>query len=417
MTHEHPVFLPPPHGLGSLLRRASQVAVGTVVGQGLVLLATPILARLYSPAEFGSLALLTTVCNIATAVACLRYDLAIPSAPTPDSSGLLRVAIGIAGATAILTALVLLAAGHLLGRIGLGMEDHPVLTGICVFLVGTYQATNAWLLARGRFGGVAWLRMAQGGGFCVLALFPSVGLLWSLALSYGGGLLGLRGLFHHRRSEAEAGWRETAIRYRDFPLLSLPGAVLDVCGYSVCVWVVAAAYGSGAAGNFSQVLRLTGAPLMLISLSVGQILLKQTADLAAHGAALRHLIHRILGFMAILATLGLLALWLVGPPLFSRLLGAGWNVDRRLIVSVGVAVFARACVSPLSTVLITLRRFGHAMTWQALYFCSSLIVLPILARRLAFESYLTYYGLHEAVFYGFYLMLIYRAMRLGRAGV
>ena len=52
-----------------LFRGAGAVAAGTAAGQGTVLFITPLLARQYSPSEFGSLALLLTVSNIATALA------------------------------------------------------------------------------------------------------------------------------------------------------------------------------------------------------------------------------------------------------------------------------------------------------------------------------------------------------------
>ena len=45
--------------LKRVFERTGAVALGTGIGQGLLLLATPYLARHYTPAEFGTLALLT----------------------------------------------------------------------------------------------------------------------------------------------------------------------------------------------------------------------------------------------------------------------------------------------------------------------------------------------------------------------
>jgi hypothetical protein len=47
--------------LAKVFRNAGAVAVGTAVGQGLVVLATPVLARVYGPAEFGLFALLSSL--------------------------------------------------------------------------------------------------------------------------------------------------------------------------------------------------------------------------------------------------------------------------------------------------------------------------------------------------------------------
>jgi len=398
--------------LAALIRRVGSVAIGTAVGQGLVLLVTPYLARHYSPEAFGTLALLMTVSNISTAVACLRYDLALPAAETPDTRGLLITALTVACAIGVLGFVLLatLSNSFLTAQVGV-LAQQPILVGTCICFVGFFQATTAWFLRRGAFRAVALMRLSQGAWFSVFAVIPCVGLLWAHVLSFGAGLLGLR-LALVPRKTTDVAWHEVALRYRHFPAVSLPGALLDVSGYSICIWVIATFYGQGTAGNYSQIQRLAGAPLMLMSISLGQILLKQTADLSSDRVALRRFLTRILRLMAALAVAGLVFLWFFGEPIVANLLGPQWNVNRRFLILVAIAVFVRACVSPLSAVLITLRRLGICLTWQALYFCSALLLMPLIAAWTKFEYFIFFYALHECVFYGFYLTLIYRTMRL-----
>ena len=153
-------------------------------------------------------------------------------------------------------------------------------------------------------------------------------------------------------------WWEAARRHREFPLLNLPGALLDVVGYSVSIWVVSSTYGASAAGEYSQIQRIIGAPMMLLSISLGQVLLKHTADLSSDPAAMRGVLLRLLRVLSALAAVGLAGLWLAGAPVISLLLGPGWHVEREMVVLLGLTVFVRACVSPLSAALITLRRFA-----------------------------------------------------------
>jgi O-antigen/teichoic acid export membrane protein len=287
---------------------------------------------------------------------------------------------------------------------------HPVLLGVCVTLVGVYQAGGAWLLRRGGYRAFAWMRLSQGGGFSTLALLPGLGLLWAHVVSFGGGVVvAVRAL--RRRAGRDAPWTDVGRRHGKFPLLNLPGAVLDVVGYSMCVWVVASFYGRGSAGEYSQVQRLIGAPLMLISISLGQILLKHTAELMDDPTKLRLLLGRLLRVMAALATTALLALWGFGQPLLAWILGPKWHVTREMVVFLGVAVFVRACVSPLSTALLTLRRFGLILGWQSAYFCSAALLMPFVAARVPFNEYVRFYALHECAFYGAYLYLIFLAVR------
>jgi O-antigen/teichoic acid export membrane protein len=399
--------------LTKLFQRAGAVAVGTGFGQALVLLATPFLARLYSPAEFGSLALLVTVSNISMTVACLRYDIALQTSTGKDVEGLVVVSLVSAAATAVLCVAValVLSGSHLPIARAAGLLDRPVLVGACVLLVGLHQATSAWMLRSGAYLGVAVMRLSQGGSFGVLAALPGPGLLWSHAVSFGGGLLGAWRILRKRRPPGSRSWTEAARAYRKFPLYSLPGALLDVVGYSMSTWVVASFYGRSAAGEMSQVQRIVGAPLMLMSISLGQILLRHTAELLHERGEIRRLLLRLLRVLAAVAVAALLLLWLAGKPMLALLLGSQWRVDREMIVLVGLSVFVRACVSPLSSALLSLRRFGLALSWQAAYFCSAALVMPWVATRLTFEGYVRFYAAHEAFFYGLYLLLILLAVR------
>lgn len=387
--------------------------MGTALGQGVVLLATPYLARHYSQETFGALAVLMTITNISTAAACLRYDMAMPACEEAEVRGLFLVTLVSAFGTAALA----FAATELAMQLGF-MHGHlegrgwPPLVGACVLLVGLFQATNGYYLRRGSYRLLSVTRFSQGGLFAALAIVPGIGLLWSQALSFAGGLLGCVGILG-THGAASNDVLPAAKRNRGFPLLSLPGALLDSCGYSVCIWVIASEYGAKAAGNYSQIQRIIGAPLMLLSMSIGQILLRQTAELAGDRQGLVRFLLRVLGALSVLALAALLALWWLGEPLFRVALGRGWLVDRSFLEPIALGVFVRACISPLSSVLITLRKFRRAFFWQLSYFCSASLVLPLLAHHLVITEYVIAYAAHEVVFYTFYLILIVTAIKTG----
>jgi O-antigen/teichoic acid export membrane protein len=388
------------------------LALGTGLGQGLVVLATPFLARIYGPAEFGALAILATIGNVALAAGCLRYDLALPSAPDADVKGIFVTALTVAVALGLLAAVaaVLLARSPWAGSVGAGLTGRPLLIGGCVTLAGIYQASSAWMLRRSAYRGLATMRILQGGGFGVLAAIQPIGLVWGHVLSFGSGLAASL-LIVRREGPGGLTWWEAARRYREFPLFSLPGALLDIVGYSASIWVVSSTYGVSSAGEYSQIQRLIGAPLMLLSISLGQVLLRHTATLVEDPREMRGVILRMLRTMAALAAVALVALWLVGAPIISLILGPGWRVEREMVVLLGVTVFVRACVSPLSAALVTLRRFGVSLSWQGAYFVSAVLLFPWVAARSSLPGYVAFYAVHEVLFYGAYLYLILRAVK------
>jgi O-antigen/teichoic acid export membrane protein len=398
--------------LVKLVRNTGWVALGIASGQGLILLATPYLARIFTPADFGSFALLNTISNISMAVACLRFDLAIPSAQEEDTHGLMITSVLAAIFLGGLSAVVLiLALKSTFSVFLISPFTSPILVVLCVILVGIFQATTAWCLRNGAYKGVAIIRLSQGASFSILATVPGFGLLWPHVLSFATALVLLRTAFRDSKTAQQVSWRKAAMKAHQFPLMSLPGAVLDVVGYSICIWVITAAYGTSQAGQYAQIQRMIGAPLMLVSMSIGQVLLKHTADIASSKAALRLLLKGVLKITGALATIGFAAVAAFGEPVLRLLLGAQWRVDRRFVCVVAVAVFVRSCVSPLSSVLITLRRFDLALTWQVLYFLSALCLLPFFAAKFQFDNFVVAFAVQECFFYGFYLCIIKFALR------
>lgn len=397
--------------LRRLATRTASVMVGTAVGQGAVLASSLWLARVYSPAAFGSLALLLTVTNIATAVGCLRFDLVLPSSSKEDALGLLITSVVSSCALGLAAGLIEAA----LPRpwvVGMGAAAlPPLMIGFAVTLAGLNQIFLAWLVREARFNSVGLLRAAQGVIFPVLAIFSGVGMLWAQVGSYLPGLCAIVVIAIGARRGGGRDWPQAARRNFRTPLISLPGTILDVVGYSLLLWVVLGIYGQSAGGHYSQVQRIIGAPLMLVSISVAQVLLRQTADFADDQPAMDQLIVRSFAVLASLAGLIALTMALVGHAAFRLLLGANWNISGSLGVAVACAVGVRAVVSPLSAVLITRRRFDVVLAWQIAYFCSASLIFPFLARRFAFSQFVWLYAIHEAVLYAAYATLIWRWRR------
>ncbi|KTT69249.1 hypothetical protein NS319_10960 [Sphingomonas sanguinis] len=366
--------------------------------------------RIYGPASFGILALLLTATNISIAVGCARFDLALPSAPDVDVMPLARLCATIAAGLAIVIALAaILVAPHLSGGPFRELVRHPLLLGITVLSGALFQLVSSAQLRRGAIAVMAGLRAFQGMIFVGLALLPAIGLLWAQALSYAPALLLLPGVL--RGGKAGGGVRDVAARYRSFATLGLPGAILDVIGYSLCIWIVTYAYGAAGSGELSQVQRIVGAPLMLVSISLGQILLRQSAEMAGDPVGLRQLLSRLLALMACGAILALVVLAVIGKPVLDIVLGSKWNIDTRFILAISAAVFVRAIVSPVSAILATARRFDLALRWQILYFASASVLFTLASRSLALDDFVIFYALHEGILYLIYLRIIMSIFR------
>jgi len=393
----------------NITRNVGLVALGTAVGQGSIVLATPFLARIYTPTEFGELALYLTVATYAAATGCLRYDLALAAAPKTGAAALFRLCVASAlGTGAIAWAVAKLPWRAWTDSTLATVTERPWLLALTVVAVALYQMVSSEFVRAGEFARLAWLRGSQGALFAGTALLTAVGLVVALPVSFAAAAL----LISRRVSRATLREVVTAARrYRSYPLLSLPGALFDALACSAAVLVISASYGISEVGQFSQIQRFVGAPLLLVSASLFQVFLRQSADQYQAGRSLTPLLVQVGSRVAGLVAGVMVAVVALGEPLLGLLLGAEWRVDRYFLVTVVGALALRVCVSPFSSVLFTTGRLRSLFAWQLAYFLTAFTVLPLAAGRLGFDQFLAVYLLHETVLYALYLALIVRAAR------
>ena len=393
----------------NIARRVGTVALGTALGQGSVILATPLLARLYSPAEFGQLALLLTVAAYAAAAGCLRYDLALSSSPKEDAPGLFWLCVLSALIVTVVAGLAALLPWKHWTNSGLvSIVEHPVLLALTVGAVALAQAVSSESVRASQFTRLAVMKASQGLLFAAASLLTAIGLVVAVPVSYAASAaLSIRRV----ASPSLQDIRHAAARYKSFPLLSLPGALFDVLACSAAVLVVSASYGMEELGHFSQVQRFVGAPLLLVSASLFQVFLRHSADAHQAGRSLMPLIVSVGSRVAGLVAALMAAVIVLGEPVLGFLLGSEWRVDTYFLFVVVGALAVRICVSPFSSVLFTTGRLGTLFAWQFAYFATAFSVLPFAASRLGFDHFLMVYLLHETVLYTVYMVLIVRAAR------
>src|SRR5690606_21592699 len=80
-----------PRPRAGFVRNVAVLAGGTALGQLLTIAASPVLTRLYDPADFGVLGVYAALLTTITTVASLRYELAIPVSDDEEEAASLLV--------------------------------------------------------------------------------------------------------------------------------------------------------------------------------------------------------------------------------------------------------------------------------------------------------------------------------------
>jgi O-antigen/teichoic acid export membrane protein len=371
-----------PSSLAALFPRtdfAKSVALlssATAAGQAIVLLAAPVLTRLYGPDDFGVLGVYASILGIVSVIASLRYEQAIPL-PGEDrvASNVLGVALIIVGITSLAIGVAVYLAGGRIVELANIEELAPYLylIPIGVFLVGTYQVLNYWAVRQKAFPMIARTTLAQGGGSVVTQLTlgafgtGALGLIIGQIVGQAAGITTLLKVARdHPARPLEAispeGLKSVARRYRRFPQLFTWSALLNSLGLLGPTILIAGFYGAMVAGWFALVQRILGVPTSLLGRSVTDVYFSESARLAREAPAeLQTLFLNVLKKLMLLGCVTIVPLGLVSPWLFPLVFGDEWVTSGRYALILCPMILLQFMSSPFGVTLAVLERQDLAM--------------------------------------------------------
>ncbi len=250
------------------------LAGGTALGQAMVILASPLLTRLYSPEAFGTLAVYTSALSIPLVFASLRYEQAIPLAPDEESAtNLLAFCLCMVLVVSSICGLGVVFMKGLMERwssfAGLGL--YLWILPLSLLGAGAYQALGYTATRHRDFAVLSYSRMLQGAGLVSIQTLGGIlktgthGLIIGYIVSQ---VLGV-GLLLRRSRLTFSGlsmrtWKKLGTRFRKFPLFSTWDSLLNVIGAQAPYLILAGCFRLETAGQFALAMRVLGMPSVLI---------------------------------------------------------------------------------------------------------------------------------------------------------
>lgn len=388
---------------GSFGRGLATLVSGTSSGQVILLLAAPILTRIYEPSDFGQLAVFTAFLSILGVIVSLRYQLAIPL-PATDNE-----AFHVASVAIVCAVLVSLGVGvvvYVLGDklavlVNIPPKNHPFWAlPIALFIAGLYGIAVTWSIRRQNYRAIARAKIVQPLFTASIQLgiqwLGPIALILGQIAGYGaGGVIIFAYLKRELRFEniclQSRGMFLAAKRYRKFPLFSTWGALLNTASLHLMPIILAKFFGVAAVGYYFLAERVLSSPAALIGESISQIFLGH-ASVARRDGQLKALVAQLARILIDIACPILVGLFLVSPPLFAVLFGDDWGQAGDIARWLAVGVLFQFVASPLSLLFIVLERQGAEILLQAALLISRVLAIWI---GIALDSLLW-----AAVFYG-----------------
>jgi O-antigen/teichoic acid export membrane protein len=359
----------------SFSHKVALITVGSLVGQGLVVLASPVLTRLYAPQDFGTLALFTALSALLSTFISLRYEQAI-LLPVDERKARALLFLSLLVATLIgsgLLASVLLM--HRIAVTSLRTLEQPHLIWLIpcsAWLISIYQCLSLWATRIQAYHAIAQTRIQQGFGI-TLAQIGLGGLnLGGLGILVGdlvGRAMGITRLIrllpHPLKPPSLAELWEVARVYWRFPVIAASSTLINRLGLHLLPLAFAALYGSQLAGWYLLAQRMLGMPSNLVGQSLAQVYFGESARLYRGSPnALKEfygrLVKRLILFGALPTVVaGALFAWSCG-----FLFGAEWVIAGPYLLLLSPMFAVQLVVSPLSQTLIVMGRQDLQLTWD-----------------------------------------------------
>jgi lipopolysaccharide exporter len=392
---------------GSFLRGVLTMTTGTTIAQAIAIIFSPLNSRIYLPADYGAFALYSAVVAIISIFVCGRYELSI-MLPEKDEDAikLTRLSMVISISIAIATLLIIVFLSVISVYINYAIKkplSYLYWVPPAVLLAGFYQTLNYWTNRKGDYRILAISRIGQ----TLSTSLATIGLGLLGTRAYGliiSSLLGLlisniillqckdgRKLFLGPKISIDS-FRSIAQQYKDFPLFSLPGALLDVVSNQLPIFLIGKFFSTSIVGLYSFSMKTLTIPVSLIGTSFSQVFYQKFAQNDSTPKRRISLLFNTWAALGGVSILPFLIIFFFGQPIFEFVFGRNWSEAGRIASILSPMLFVLFVSSPTSTTYTVLR-----LQHRALLFGIAAIIYRPMALYLGAIKLDLYFGLQVFV--------------------
>lgn len=350
---------------GSFARGVFTLASSAAGAQLISVLASPLLTRLYTPEDFGVLAVFVATLGVLSVMSCLRYELAIPLIKT--RSGALNIFI-LAITVNLLFALIAGICIAIFHKPIANFLGAPVLATylwilpVGIVFVGAYRALAFLAVREKSFDILGRTKLSQALSGAIIQLGIGAvhsgpfGLIAGQVISQSAGMMTLGRQFSQRfdclmQTVNRKRIATLAIRHSGFPKYDLPAAGLNTLSANLPQFLLAALFSPAVAGFYLLAHRVINMPVAILGQAIGQGLYAHAREAATDGRLLRF-VSQIAAVLALMTLAPLLIVSMYGETLFSWVFGASWDTAGVYASWLVLGASVQFIYSPISLMLL-----------------------------------------------------------------
>ena len=353
---------------------------GAALSQLILLMAEPILTRIYTPEDFGVLALFMSVTLMFSIVATGRYELAV-MLPHDEKKAINIVALSviITIAVSLFSLLIILLFNHQICHLLKNNKVSPYLylVPVSVFIAGLFQSFNYWASRQKRFLQVASSRISQSSGtsgmsillgfkkiaFSGLVIGQITGQLFSLIPVINGFIKKDRiALKHINKKDI----KEVAKIYSEFPKINSLHAFTDILQLTGVSFLISYFFSEMILGFYSRTFRILQVPASFIGGSISQVFFQKASIIYNDRGDLKQAVKKVLFSLSLISIPIFTLIMIFGPEIFSFVLGKNWRIAGEYARILSPWICLNFIISPVSQIPLIVNKQKQVLLFSLL---------------------------------------------------
>ena len=341
---------------------------GSTLAQAIPIAISPILTRMYTPENFGVFALYMSVASIFSIMATGRYELAIMlPKKDEDAINIVQLSIMISFFVSFVALLIVVIFNGIITNL-LGnpqISNWLYFIPLTVLLTGLYQSFNYWCNRKKKYKRLAANRVLQAGTTASTNLGMGFNGFGASGLIVGG----LAGHLIITLILAKIIWCEDnklfnyinklktfalIKKYKKFPILNLPNALIDGFRLSGINILVATFFTIEILGQFLLAWRMVQAPMSLIGGALSQVFFQKVAN--ANKVELNAIVKKLIIKASLVSAPIFLIIYFFSVDIFIFVFGENWKVAGEAASIMTPWLFLNFLSSPIANIFIVLNK-------------------------------------------------------------
>lgn len=324
---------------GSFIRNVLTLATGATAAQTIPIISSPILRRLYTPSEFGVLAIYSSCIALMSVIVNGRYQVAITlPAHKEDAANVASLCLFL---SLVISSFSLFLVSAFNPQISQAIGNYNISAWLYfipphIFLVGIYNTFLYWCIRKGKYGKITQVRIASiivTTGLNLLAGFLKIGISGLIFSGLIGELIASLILSHQIyiddkelfKSVSFSSIKKQLIRYQKFPLYSLPADLINSFSSEIPNLLFGKFFGINTLGRISLTKRIILAPSSVISNSILDIFKKEASSEYRNNGRCIKSYSKTFKILSLLSIVPFIIIIVSAPEIFAFAFGQQWK--------------------------------------------------------------------------------------------